>query len=220
MVLLRVDAQVPLHFVLLLPTWHLPLLVLLFALVFLLSIELLLRRGGEFALEAAALLLLVVEDPLELEDLVLEFPECEFGVIAVGLDFCNFLAEAGASLSGEAGTSDSSPNSLPKRASRICIFSRSMRNCLELRTSSSEMTISWCSPFSLPLKRFSWAYLRPRLFMSLQRRAVYCSSLKGAVLSERVFSEMECLRSSPMCLRLDFSGSFITNFIIYAHKYT
>ena len=69
------DAKVALHFVLLLAAGQLAflLLILLFALV-LFGVELLLGRRGEFALEAVALLLLVVEDALELEDLVLQLP--------------------------------------------------------------------------------------------------------------------------------------------------
>lgn len=104
-----------------------------------------------------------------------------------------------------------------KRASPSSIFSRSMRYCLELRTSSSLMTISWCY-FSLPLKRLSCTYFLPWLFMGLLGRAECGYSLPfWEGLSDRVFSETECFFCWLMCLRLLLSASLITNFIILSH---
>jgi hypothetical protein len=61
---------------------------------FLLIFVVVLLRVDHFPLKSAVLLLLVVQDAFEFENLVFEFPDCEFAVVAVGLDLCDFLLES------------------------------------------------------------------------------------------------------------------------------
>jgi hypothetical protein len=177
-------------------------------------------RAGEFVLKSFQFLLLLVEDALEFEYLVLEFPQGEFGVVAAGLDLSDFLPELAAHLHRPHLTSASSLHSFTNSASFISIFSRSIRYSFEFRTTSSDITISWCSFGLWHLNTFYCMYFRPKDFMPRvsPREKPSSRGCWGWQLSGLVFSEIECFRSSTAPLLADFSPSFITKFIISSPK--
>lgn len=79
---LRLYPQLSLHLVLFLllrlPLGLLPSVILLF----LFGVILLLGRSRQLSFKTSTLFLLIVEYTLEFKDLVLEFPQCDFGVVA------------------------------------------------------------------------------------------------------------------------------------------